>query len=226
MNVELNKVGKIFRHPAGPVVALKAVSLDVPAGSCLLLTGPPGSGKSTLLALAGGLMRPTVGDIFVGDRRVSHLPEHALARLRLDAIGFLFQGFRLIRGLSAVENIELALVPLGLTAGERRRRSLAVLDDVGLAARSSFRVNDLSGGEQQRVALARALVHEPALLIADEPTSSVDKATAAEVLARIADRKKRGTTLLLASHDPELVHAAGLVDRVARFEPGGRVHVE
>lgn len=225
-HVVFDGVGKLYRGPGGAVVALKGVSLQLPAGAGLLLQGPPGTGKSTLLALAGGLLRPTTGDVTVGDRAISRLPEHALARFRLHTVGFLFQAFRLLRGFTARENVELALVPAGLTAEQRRERAQAVLEELDMAHRADFRVNDLSGGEQQRVALARALVGDPGLLIADEPTSSVDRPTAEVVLSRLLARKQAGATVILASHDPGLVHAAGLVDMVARFEPGGVVHVE
>ncbi|GMV44331.1 MAG: peptide ABC transporter ATP-binding protein [Myxococcales bacterium] len=224
--VVFDAVGKLYRGPGGAVVALRGVSLSLPAGGGLLLVGPPGTGKSTLLALAGGLLRPTTGEVHVGDRVVSRLPEHALARFRQESVGVLFQAFRLLRGLTALENVELALVPAGLSRRERRERSGAALEELGMAHRAEFRVNDLSGGEQQRVALARALVGDPALLLADEPTSSVDRTTAEAVLSRLLERKEAGATVILASHDPGLVHAAGLVDRVARFEPGGVVHVE
>lgn len=224
--VRFDGVGKLYRGPAGTVVALKGVTLEVPPGGGLLLQGPPGTGKSTLLALAGGLLRPTIGEVHVGERPVHRLPEHALARFRAEQVGFLFQAFRLLRGLTAVENVELALVPSGLPAAERRARSLAALEELGVGPRAHFRVNDLSGGEQQRVALARSLVGAPGLLIADEPTSSVDRPTAQAILGRLLARKQAGATVILASHDPDLVRASGLVDQVARFEEGGLVHVE
>ena len=224
--ISFEGVAKRYRGPAGSVVALRTLSFALEGGQGLLLAGPPGSGKSTLLALAGALLRPTKGDVRVGDRLLSRLPEHALARFRLEQVGFLFQGFRLLRGFTAAENVELALLPLGLAAKDRQERVHRSLAALGLEERSSFRVNDLSGGEQQRVALARALVSEPALLIADEPTSNVDRPTAELVLEELSSHKRRGATVLIASHDPELVQRSGLVDRVARFEKAGRVNVE
>lgn len=225
-NVRFEGVGKLYRGPGGTVVALKGVTLEVPAGAGLLLQGPPGTGKSTLLALAGGLLRPTAGDVLVGGRAISRLPEHALARFRAEHVGFLFQAFRLMRGLTAAENVELALVPAGVPTAERRARAVAALEELGVGPRAHFRVNDLSGGEQQRVALARSLVGAPGLLIADEPTSSVDRSTAQAVLGRLLARKEAGATVILASHDPDLVRASGLVDQMATFEEGGRVRVE
>ncbi len=225
-SIELRKVVKRYRGPGGPVIALRNLSFELDAGAGLLLMGPPGSGKSTLLALVGALLRPTRGEVLVGGNDLARRPEHQLARFRQQKVGFLFQGHRPIQGLSASENVELALIPRGLARRERQRRATNVLEELGVGDRASFRINDLSGGEQQRVALARALVCEPSLLIADEPTSNVDRPTAELVLERLLARKQAGATVLIASHDPDLVCASGLVDRVAHFEQGGVVRVE
>jgi putative ABC transport system ATP-binding protein len=218
VQLRLSQVGKAYKTRSGTLAVLREVDVALDGGQGLVLMGPPGSGKSTLLHLAGGLARPTLGEVWLGDRRLSHLPEHAVARLRAAHVGFLFQDFRLIRGLDALDNVELALVPLGLSKAARRERAAAALDAIGLGERKDFLVNDLSGGEQQRVALARALVKEPALLLADEPTANVDPPTAELVLGLLATARERGAVVIVATHDAAAAAHPSLATHFGRIE--------
>ncbi|NUN14968.1 MAG: ABC transporter ATP-binding protein [Myxococcales bacterium] len=218
--LRMRSVGKAFRGPDGPVVVLKNLNLELEPGEVLLVTGPPGSGKSTLLSIGASLLRPTTGEVFVQSHRVSHLPEHRLASIRQQHVGFLFQDFQLVRGVSAVDNVKITLVPLGLMPTEAHRRALAALDAVDMGHRASQVVNYLSGGEQQRVAFARSLVHNPTLVFADEPTASVDQNTGNKMIQLLVEHKSRGATLIIASHDPVMINAP-FVDRRLSFETIG-----
>lgn len=220
----MRNVGKVFHGPDGPVDVLKNVNLELGPGEALMVTGPPGSGKSTLLALGASLLRPSSGEVFILSHRVSHAPEHRLAAIRRHHVGFLFQDFQLIRGLSAVDNVKIALVPLGLLPGEAHDRALAALEAVAMGHRAGHLVNYLSGGEQQRVAFARSLIFAPTLVFADEPTASVDQTTGKVMRDLLAAQKVRGATLVIASHDPMVMNAA-FVDRHWSFEAMGQYSV-
>jgi putative ABC transport system ATP-binding protein len=190
-----------------PITVLREVNLAVFPGELLVIEGPSGSGKSTLLALMAGLDRPSSGKVLVDGAEIQDLSEDALARLRRDKIGFVFQSFRLLRNLTALENV---LLPLEL---QRRRnaaqRAHQLLDDVGLAARAHHYPSQLSGGEQQRVALARAFAPDPALLFADEPTGNLDRANGSAVLTLLRQLQQRcGSSVILVTHDRELARQA------------------
>ena len=193
------------------VNVLTDVSLDVPAGQFLAIAGPSGSGKSTLLGLIAGLDRPSSGRIRVADAEVTALGEDALARFRLDTIGYIFQSFHLIPTLTALENVA---VPLEL-AGEPDAlpRARALLGEVGLADRAEHYPVQLSGGEQQRVAVARAVARRPPVLLADEPTGNLDSATGKQIIELILGLNRTlGSTLVLVTHDPALAaHADRLI---------------
>ena len=190
-----------------PVTILDGVTLDVPESAVVAITGPSGSGKSTLLGLIAGLDRPTAGSITVGGVDITRLDEDALARLRRDTIGYVFQAFHLIPTLTAAENVA---VPLELAGrADALARAVALLETVGLADRAGHYPAQLSGGEQQRVALARAVALRPRLLLADEPTGNLDSATGARIIERLlALRDEFGATLILVTHDHALARHA------------------
>ena len=201
------------------VPALRGVTLDVQPGEFVALTGPSGSGKSTFMHLLGCLDRPTAGHYVLNGRDVSTLDARALAHVRNDEIGFVFQGFNLLARTSAVENVELPMLyRRGVTARERHQRAAAALQSVGLGDRLDHHPNQLSGGQQQRVAIARALLNDPAILFADEPTGNLDSRTSIEVMdifQRLKDQ--RGITIVLITHEPQVAEYGS---RIIRFKDG------
>jgi ABC-type lipoprotein export system ATPase subunit len=206
--VEARDVSRVFPMPAGPVVALRSVSLAVEAGEYVAITGPSGCGKSTLLHLIGCVDTPTSGSLLFDRRDIARLSEAERGRLRLTRIGFVFQRFFLLPMLSAAENIELPQAEARVAAGERRARTRELLEYVGLADRADHLPSQLSGGEMQRVAIARALANRPALLVADEPTGELDEETG-EHVAELFDRvNQHGTAVLVVTHNPALAARA------------------
>jgi len=193
-------LARTFPMPAGPVHALRGVSLDIAAGEYLAIRGPSGCGKSTLLHLLGCVDVPTSGSVIFEGRDVAALTEAERSRLRLSRIGFVFQRFFLLPMLTARENVELPQSEAGVPAAERRDRTRMLLDYVGLADRANHLPSQLSGGEMQRVAIARALANRPRLLLADEPTGELDEETGNHV-AELFDRVNRdGTAIVLVTH--------------------------
>jgi putative ABC transport system ATP-binding protein len=206
---EVRDASRSFRRGDTTINAVDAVDLSVTAGEFVALEGPSGSGKTTLLQLLGALDRPSSGQVFFGGRDLATLGDNELAELRLRSFGFVFQQFNLIPTLSALENVEARLAPTGVGNDELRERSLAVLDEVGLAERASHLPAHLSGGEQQRVAIARALVVEPSVVLADEPTGNLDSSTGADVVEALSGlAAQRGATVIVATHDAELASRA------------------
>jgi len=206
--VEARDVSRVFPMPAGPVVALRNVSLAVDAGEYVAITGPSGCGKSTLLHLIGCVDTPSSGSLLFERRDTSQLSEAERGRLRLTRIGFVFQRFFLLPMLSAAENVELPQAEAGATASERRARTRELLDYVGLADRADHLPSQLSGGEMQRVAIARALANRPALLVADEPTGELDDETGEHVAALFDRVNTGGTAVLVVTHNPALAARA------------------
>ena len=197
-----------YRTGRTRVRALRSVSIVVPQGDFVALTGPSGSGKSTLLHLLGGVDTPTSGEVVFLGRNLAQMSVEERAALRLDRVGLVFQRFHLLPMLTALENVELPLAAARVRRTERRERAQAVLERVALADRLHHRPGELSGGQCQRVAIARALANEPALVLADEPTGELDRTTSRQVLALFQSLNAEGTTLVVATHDLELAAGA------------------
>ena len=199
------------------VRAVDGVDLDVAAGETVAVMGPSGCGKSTLLHLLGGLDRPTAGEIWLSARRTDQLSERALARLRRDGIGFVFQAFHLMEELTAVENVELPGLLAGHPPRAARRRAAELLDQVGLADRARHLPSALSGGQRQRVAIARALSNQPAVVLADEPTGNLDSEATLDVLRLFESLHTVGQTLVIVTHDARI---AATADRLISMRDG------
>ena len=215
---ELSNVAKNYLKGSRTVIAVRELDLVIGDGEWLAIQGRTGHGKSTLLHILGGLDRPTAGTVTLAGQDMTQLREAQVTRLRAQSIGFIFQTFNLVPTLSAAENVEAALVPLGIAPGQRRRRVTAALESVGLADRSRHLPSELSGGQQQRVAIARALVKEPMVLLADEPTGNLDEDTRDEITALLARLwRDLGLTLVLVTHDSTVARHA---QRVAIMHKG------
>ena len=200
--VRLEGVEKTYYLGAVEVPVLKGVDFLIPEGDWVALMGPSGSGKSTLMNLIGLLDTPTAGTYSLGGEPVEAKDDDELSTLRNRRIGFVFQSFNLLPQLTALGNVMLPLVYLGLPAAERRERAANLLERVGLGDRLAHRPNALSGGESQRVAIARALACRPSLLLADEPTGNLDSTTGEEVLDLLAEIHAEGATILVVTHEP------------------------
>jgi len=206
--VELVDVSKIYRMGDVEVLALQEVSLTIAEGEFVAVMGPSGSGKSTLMNIIGCLDRPTSGRFRLAGREMGGLSRSALARVRNEMLGFVFQHFNLLPRTSALENVELPLVYAGLPARKRQARALNALARVGLGDRADHQPSQLSGGQQQRVAIARALVNEPRLIVADEPTGALDSRTSMEVMEIFQELGRSGVTILLVTHEPDIARCA------------------
>lgn len=208
--IALRAVGKEYApRSSASVRALQAVDLELPPGSFLSVAGPSGCGKTTLLNLLGLIDRPSTGAVLWDGRPVGALRESERARLRLTRIGFIFQRFYLLPTLTARENVELPMRALGVGRAERHRRSVELLEQVGLGGRAEALPSELSGGEEQRVAIARSLANGPGLLLADEPTGELDSRNAAVVLELLARAQaETGATVVLVTHNPEVASRA------------------
>jgi len=209
--IELTGISRTFQVGGRPVYALRDIDLHIAAGEHVAIMGPSGSGKSTLLNILGCLDRPTAGTYRLDGRRVSDLGETELSQVRRHTIGFVFQFFHLIPRLTAAANVELPMVFAGIAPRERRARTAAALEAVGLADRAGHRPDQLSGGERQRAAMARATVMAPRLLLADEPTGNLDSASGRQVLEVLQRMNAAGLTLVVITHDPEVAGRAGRV---------------
>ena len=208
---------KEYGRDAALVRAVDGVDLDVAPGETLAVMGPSGCGKSTLLHLLGGLDRPTGGEIWLAGRRVDQMGERVLARLRREAVGFVFQAFHLMDELTAAENVELPALLAGRSPRAARRRATQLLERIGLAERAGFLPSALSGGQRQRVAIARALVSDPLVVLADEPTGNLDSEATLEVLRLFEDLHVAGQALVIVTHDARI---AATADRMIGMRDG------
>lgn len=189
--------------------AVQNVTLDIHEGEFAAFAGSSGSGKTTLLNLIGGLDTPTTGDVLLQNLSLSKLSSRELANLRRFKIGFIFQTFNLLPVLSGLENVEYPLLRSGMTSAEIRQRAEACLERVGLKSVLHHRPNQMSGGQRQRVAIARAIVHNPSIILADEPTANLDKKTASEIILLMRDlNREKGVTFVFSTHDPMIMEAA------------------
>jgi putative ABC transport system ATP-binding protein len=207
--VQTKDVWKIYPQEPNPVEAVRGVSLEIESGDFVAMAGPSGSGKTTVLNLLGGLTRPTEGSIEIGGHEITSMPDKALARLRLERIGFVFQAYNLLPVLTAMENAEFTLLLRGVPTDERHERVRVLFDQMGLEGLEDRFPGKLSGGQQQRVAVARAVVGEPALVLADEPTANLDSVASAallEVMERL--NREHGTTFVFSTHDPRVMERA------------------
>jgi putative ABC transport system ATP-binding protein len=215
--LELRQVSKAYGQGAAEVQALREVSLDVDAGAMVAVMGPSGSGKSTLLTIAGSLEDPTSGQVLVAGQDLATMSRNDKARLRRQTIGYVFQDFNLLPGLTASENVALPLELDGIRARKARDAGLSALDALGLADRASSYPDQLSGGERQRVAIARAVVGDRRLLLADEPSGALDSANGTAVMRMIRTACQQGVAAVVVTHDAQL---ASWADRVVLIRDG------
>jgi ABC-type lipoprotein export system ATPase subunit len=206
--ISLHGVSRIYQMGSQIVPALDDVSLDVQAGEFVAIVGPSGSGKSTMMHILGCLDRPTAGSYELAGTPVASLDDDGLARLRSQAIGFVFQSYNLLPRTTALENVATPLLYQGVGRGERTQRARAALERLGMGDRVGHEPTELSGGQQQRVAVARALVTEPALILADEPTGNLDSRSGADVMALFRELHAAGRTIVLITHDSDVAASA------------------
>jgi putative ABC transport system ATP-binding protein len=210
-------VSKIYRKGSREIAAVRDLDLEIRTGEWLAVQGKTGHGKTTLLQILGGLDRPTRGQVEFGSQDLAKATEARVRKVRASSFGFIFQTFNLVPTLSAQENVEAALIPLGVHLAQRRARVAAALDSVGLADRAQHLPGELSGGQQQRVAIARALVKEPRVLLADEPTGNLDEDTRDEIIGLLDTLwRERRLTLVLVSHDSSVVRRAQRIGVMSR----------
>ncbi|MEM2235248.1 MAG: ABC transporter ATP-binding protein [Desulfurococcaceae archaeon] len=211
--VKIYKIGRTIE-----VHALRGINVNIKAGEAVCIMGPSGSGKTTLLNIIGGVDKPTGGQVVVGGVRVHELDESRLEKYRLKTVGYIFQAFNLVPMLTALENVELPMIPLGINGSTRRRRAEQLLKVVGLGDKLYHKPFELSGGEQQRVAIAVALANDPPLILADEPTAELDIENAMKVIDLLIKlSKESGKTVIISTHDPRIAIRA---DRILRMEDG------
>jgi macrolide transport system ATP-binding/permease protein len=227
VGLRLDSVTRTFDTGDMKVVALRDVSLEIAPGEFISVIGPSGCGKTTLLSLIGGLDRPSSGRVFAAGMALDELPELALADYRLQRVATIFQTFNLIGAMSVLENVSLPMLLAGIEPAERRARALHLLELVGLEGKAKMRAGRLSGGEQQKVAIARALANRPGLILADEPTGSLDSTAGVRILELLKDLNQRGATVVLVTHDPEVARhsnrAVRMIDgRAFELDSGSR----
>jgi putative ABC transport system ATP-binding protein len=212
--IKLKGISKIYKMGDSEVKALSNVDLKIERGDFLLIVGPSGSGKSTMMNLVGALDFASKGDIFLDDQNIEHLTESELAQIRGKKIGFVFQTFNLIPTLTAIENIALPMIFQGVSKEERMQRAEKILEQVKLTHRRTHLPNELSGGERQRVAIGRALANDPEVILADEPTGNLDTKTGLEIMKLFTEFNKRGKTIIIVTHDLDLLKYAQKVLKI------------
>jgi putative ABC transport system ATP-binding protein len=218
MIVDIEQLSKVYRKGAQEVRVLQDLDLTVEAGEFVALMGPSGSGKTTLLNLIAGIDRPTSGRIVVAGQELARMSRSRLAAYRAEHVGYIFQLYHLIPVLTAYENVEMPLLLLSLSRGERQRRVQVALEAVGLLDRHDHYPRQLSGGQEQRVAIARAIVADPSIIVADEPTGDLDSATAEQTLILLKRlNEEMGKTLVMVTHD---ARAAAVARRVVHLDKG------
>lgn len=217
MLIEIESVRKIYRMGDNEVKALNGVSLNIDAGELVAIIGPSGSGKTTLMNILGCLDIPTEGMYKLNGKEVINMNDNQLADIRNKTVGFVFQTFNLLQKITAIENVELPLIYRGIGSKMRHKKSMEALDMVGLSNRAHHRPSELSGGQQQRVAIARALVSEAPIILADEPTGNLDTHAGTEIIKILKDLNKKGTTVILITHDNNIANNAR---RIVRIQDG------
>ncbi len=216
--MQASELWKLYASGESTVQAVKGVNVSIGEGEMIAIMGPSGCGKTSLLNVLSGIDEPTSGTVTIDDKSLFAVSDDERSRMRAEYLGFIFQDFNLLPVLSAVENVELPLLLLGKSAGEARTTALDALKAVGLDERSEHRPSELSGGQQQRVAIARAIVHNPSVILCDEPTGNLDSATSSSVMTLLKSiNEKMGTTFLLVTHDSDV---AAQCTRVLRMEDG------
>ncbi|MEO7920437.1 MAG: ABC transporter ATP-binding protein [Thermoanaerobaculia bacterium] len=220
--IHLDAVDKVYQADRIETTALHNINIDIKPGDFVSIMGPSGSGKSTLLHVMGLLDTPTRGKVRVGGKEISSFKDAALARIRNEEIGFVFQTFHLIGDLTVLDNVEIPLLYRKMSRAERRRRALAAIDRVGLASRARHYPSQLSGGQQQRVAIARAIVGNPRILMADEPTGNLDSQMGDEIMGVLQDlNENEKTTVVMVTHD---ARQAEKTHRILRLFDGRQVN--
>lgn len=216
--MQANELWKLYASGESTVQAVKGVNVTIGEGEMIAIMGPSGCGKTTLLNVLSGIDEPTAGEVTIDEKSLFAVSDNERSRMRAEYLGFIFQDFNLLPVLSAVENVELPLLLLGKPANEARNTALDALKAVGLGERSGHRPSELSGGQQQRVAIARAIVHNPSVVLCDEPTGNLDSATSESVMELLKSiNKKMGTTFLLVTHDSEV---AKQCNRILHMDDG------
>ncbi len=212
--VEIKEMSKIYNPGENEVRALDHVSLSIGEKEFVTIIGQSGSGKSTLMNMLGCLDTPTSGSYYLHGHDVSRLSDNELSDIRNKEIGFIFQGFNLIAGLTAIENVELPLIYRGVSRRERSRLAKQALGKVGLTERMTHKPSEMSGGQQQRVAIARAIAQAPPIILADEPTGNLDSASSKEIMLILHELHEEGRTIILITHDPEIAAEAKRVVKI------------